>query len=291
MLNDSKANKVFMLALVLVIALVTSIQYSGNKKDLANRNEETFSLNKSDSLEITTISNDISLEIDPKAKQASASFGGGKTASLSVEKIGTKVSIKVSTIKRGFFSFSPTNTSRLVIIIPERYLARLSITTVSGDIDIMKDIAAETIAVKTISGNIDALNLNAENSVSIATVSGQISCYSIKSENKASIATTSGQIDINEVQGADIELRTISSDIEATARVKAGGEIKTSSTSGEIQLDLRGNENLSVTAGSTSGDIQVHAKDQETHSFSDKTGTGVTQVSAKTISGAIKLLY
>ena len=291
MLNDSKANKIFMLAVVLVIALVTSIQFSGNKKDLANRNEAIFDLKSSDSLEINTASNGISLEIDPRAKQASASLGGGKTANLSVEKSGSKVLVKVSTIKSGFFSFYPTNTSRLVVTIPESYLANLSITTVSGDVDIMKDFAADTIALKTISGKLDALNLNAKNSVSIATVSGEISCYSIKSENKASIATTSGNIDINEVQGADIELRSISASIETAAKVKSGGEIKTSSTSGGIELDLRGNENLSITASTTSGGIRINAKEQETKAFSDKTGTGTTQVSARTTSGSIKLLY
>jgi hypothetical protein len=291
MLKDSKANKIFMLALVLVIALVTSIQYSGNKQDLANRNEQTFDLKSSDTLEINTVINDISVEIDPTAKQASASLGGEKTASLTVEKTGTKVSVKVTNIKRGFWAFSPTNTSRLVVTLPISYLASLSIATVSGDIDIMKDIESEKITVKSMSGNLDALNINAEKSISIATVSGDISCYSIASNDKVSVATTSGNIDINEIKGSTVELHSISSTFETTVQVIKGGDLNAASTSGDIQLDLKKTGNLSISATTISGDIVANTKEQEGHSFSDKTGEQNTKVSVKTVSGTIDLRY
>ena len=291
MLNDSKANKIFLLTVVLAIAFATTMLYSGNKKDLSNENVAIIDLKSSDSLEISTISNHITLKIDPRAKQASASLGGRKTANLSVGKTGSKVFVNVGPFLGGSFSFVPTNTARLVVTIPESYLASLSISTVSGDVDIIKDVAADTISINTISGKIDASNLNAENSVSIATVSGEISCHSIESKRKATIATTSGNIDINEVQGADLELRSVSSTVETTAKIKTGGNLKTSSSSGKIKLDLRGNENLSITAATISGGIRINSKEQENHAFSDRTGTGTTQVSAITTSGSINLLY
>jgi DUF4097 and DUF4098 domain-containing protein YvlB len=291
MLNDSKANKIFMLVLVLVVALFSTVRYTGNKKDLTSRTEQTFELKTSDSLEITTASNDISVEIDPKAKQASASLGGGKTAGLSVVKNGSTVEVKVSPIRKSFFSFSIPNSSRLVVTLPQDYLENLSVTTVSGDLDIMRDIEIGKLAAKTISGDIDALDLKAKNSVSLATVSGQISCYSVDSQMKVSIATTSGDIDINEIKGFDVEIHSISANIETTIDVLAEGNLKATSTSGNIQLSLKDSENLTLSTNTTSGGIRVKDAEQAEKTYTVKTGDGSTQVSVKTTSGNIEVRY
>jgi DUF4097 and DUF4098 domain-containing protein YvlB len=291
MLNDSKANKIFMLVLVLIVALFSTIRYTGNKTDMTSRTEQTFDLKTSDALEITTVSNDISVEIDPKAKRASASVGGGKTAKLSVERNGSTVEIKVSPIKKSFFSFSIPNTSRLVVTLPQNYLESLSITTVSADIDIMRDLEVEKLAAKTISGDIDALNLKAKDSVSLASTSGQISCYSVDSKRKASIATTSGDIDINEILGSDIEIHSISANIETAVTVQPGGNLKATSTSGNIELSLKGIENLKLSANTTSGGIRVRDAEQAGKSYTETTGDGSTQVFAKTTSGNIEISY
>ena len=257
MRSDSKSRKLHILALVAVIALIFSVTNGSCAiSGRGTKNGQPFSVAHSDSLEIVTTGNDVTVRIDPKATEATVNQG------VMVEGNGTTHSI---------VCFPPSGNERVDIILPPRFLSSLSISTVNGDIEIGQGLEAGTITLKSVSGNVDTHRMKATGSVSISTISGNL--------------------DMGKIDAFDIALNSVSSNIKASAKVRQGGNVQVVSTSGNIELDLRGTDNLSLSANSTSGKILANTNKVGGYHFSDKTGTGKTRVSARTMSGAIRFLY
>ena len=291
MLKDTKANKIFLIILVCVLALVFSFDHFWEKQGRDNRGEESFTLQDSDSLTIKTINNNITLEIDPAATKASASIGGNETDNLTVVRNGNEVTIQVSPLNKRFISFIGGSSSRLVVTIPSVKLNRVEIASTNGEIDIMQDMEAKQIEIKNISGDIDLLNLKAEDTLSLSTISGQISGFSAASDKKLTISTTSGGIDLNKVQGLDIKLQSISSSIETEVELASKGDLKASSTSGRLDLKLIKAENLNLDATTISGSITFNDLEQEGKKASLETGDANTDVQLSSVSGSIDIHY
>jgi len=291
MLKDTKANKIFLIILVSAIALLFSMDYVWQKRGKENRSEQTYSFSASDSLVVSTISTDVVLAVDPKAKEALVSIGENDRDSLKTVRKGNELSIVVSPLSRGFLNFFKSQETPLVITLPQVQLDQLVIKTTSGDILFMKDFEANKIQLTSISGDVDMLNLTSSDALQIKTISGTTSGYSAKSEGQLDFGSTSGDFEVDRMEGQNISLHTISGDIEGLVHILPQGRLEGSATSGSLELDLTKTENLDIRATKISGSILFNNQRQESSPALASTGNKQTSVKLSTVSGNLDLRF
>lgn len=291
MLKDSNANKIFLIVLVSILAILFSMDFVWQKRGKETRDEQSYSLSASDSVKITTISNDIVLSVDEKAKEASVSIGMNDRSSLKVEKRGNELVVTVSPLAKGFLNFFGSPGSPLVVNIPKTMLDRLELQTTSGDILLMQDFTANTIKIKSISGKVDILTLDADEELSLSTISGDISGYGAASKGRLSLSSTSGNVDINTMEGKDIHVNLISGDLDGALSIAANGSLEASAVSGRLDLDLGKSENLAIVASRISGSILFNGQKQDSSPATASTGNKQTEARLSTVSGEIHLTF
>lgn len=287
MLNDSKANKLFMLAVLLGIALLFAVRSGGGAKIA----EKTFAVREGDTLEIITTATDISFDIDDKATEGNVSIGNPDSNRLRIDRDGSTVTIGVDKETRGWDPFSKQGNARLVVTVPSDTIRKLKVTSVSGDIDLMKDIDLDRLEIASTSGDIDGINLRSSDSISITSVSGDLRCFTIESDGEATVSTASGDIDVNAIGGRSVELKTISADVTTTVQLPEGGQATVSSASGDLTMEFQGLSDYALAAQSISGDIMANSDDEQGTDYEDRAGNGSTKVTVETISGDIILKY
>ena len=291
MLKDTKANKIFLIILVSVIAILFSMDFVWQKRGKENRVEQSYSFAASDSLTITTVSTDVVLAVDPKAREASISIGENDKKYLKTVKNGKELSIVVSPLSSGFLNFFNSQATPLLVTLPQDSLDRLDIKTTSGDILFMQDFEARKIQSSSISGDVDMLNLTGKEEILIKTISGDVSGYSAKSKDKLTLASTSGDFEVDSLEGKSLSLRTISGEIEALVHILPQGRLEGSSTSGSVDLDLSKTENLDIHATSVSGSILFNNQRQENSPALASTGNKQTVVTLSTVSGELDIRF
>lgn len=289
MLKDSKALKLTLLAVVVVIMIVRFVPAGGANPA---RQEVVATASATSELSIKTIGSDIQITVDPTATGVSARLDSRRRtdSKLVLDQRGSKITIEEKLDHKwfGFSSSSPT----LLVTIPQAFtLSGLTVETVSGDIELETNLSAgSTIALKAISGEIDFLDLNAtEGTVRIASVSGSIEGYSVSAKN-IQVSSTSGAIEIYQYAGQNVELKSTSGEISGEAAIGSG--ILTAGTiSGEIDLYLAPDTDARIQATSFSGSIQLGGEStpraEKSANASLRSGTGL--VEAKTTSADISI--
>ena len=291
MLKDTKANKIFLIVVISILAILFSMDFVWQKRGKENRSEETYSFSASDSVKISTISTDVVLIVEPKAKEALVSIGENDKNSLKVVKNGKELSIVVTPLSRGFLNFFNSQNTPLVITLPQAMVDQLEIKTTSGDILFMQDFEARKILISSVSGDVDMLNLTSSDNLYIKTISGDISGYSAKSKDILSLASTSGDFEVDSLEGKDISLHTVSGDIEGRVHILPQGSLEGSTTSGSLDLDLSKTEDLDIRATKLSGSILFNNQKQEGSPASASTGQKHTVVKLSTISGNLDIRF
>lgn len=291
MLKDTKANKIFLIVLVLLLALSFTLMKGWEGRGRATRSDQDFEFKANDSLKVRTIANDVVIEVDDSLKRATVSIGGNERDVLSVLKTTSNLSVEVKPKTNWFFRFFSYAPSTLMIALPSSSLGSLDVSTISGDIQILHPMKAQTMEIKSTSGEVDFLTLEAKESLKVLSTSSSLSGSEAMSGKELEIATVSGDIEIQKVRAKDVQLKSISSDVEAEVEIIPGGSLTASSTSGELELDLRANANLNVQASTTSGTITFNERDQEGKSVELKTGSAQETVTLFTVSGSIELTY
>ncbi len=291
MLKDSKANKIFLIVVISILAILFSMDFVWQKRGKENRSELSYSFSANDSVKIVTVSTDIVLALDPKLKEAVISIGENDKKYLNVGKKGKELSIVVSPLSRGFLNFFTSQATPLVVTLPQARVDQLKIETGSGDILFMQDFEAQSIQINSISGDIDLLNLKATDELSIKTVSGDISGYSATSKDVLSFGSTSGDFEVGRLGGKALSLGTTSGDIEAQVHILAGGSLEGSSTSGDLELDLSKTEDLDIRATKVSGTILFNNQRQESSPALASTGNKQTVVKLATVSGDLDIRF
>ena len=291
MLKDTKANKIFLIAVISILAILFSMDFVWQKSGKENRSERTYSLSASDSVKIHTVSNDIVLAVDPQAKEALVSIGQNDKASLKVVKNGKELSIVVSPLSRGFLRFFNSPGTPLLVTLPKVLFDQLEIKTTSGDILFMQDFEARKILASSISGSIDMLNLSSSEDLQLKTISGDISGYSAKSGGQVTLASTGGDLEVDSLEGKNISLKTISGNIEGRAHIFPQGSLEGSSTSGNVELDLSMTENLDIRATKVSGEILFNSQKQAGSPAIATTGQKNIVVKLSTISGNLDIRF
>ncbi|MGH0052027.1 MAG: DUF4097 family beta strand repeat-containing protein [Sphaerochaetaceae bacterium] len=291
MLKDSNANKIFLIILVLVLALSFSLFKGWERRGIEQRGEQHIDFQTGDSLHVSTISNNIIIEVDENQKQATLSLGSNDKEQLKVSKQGSLITVSVSPIKRWFLRFFSYDSSPLIITLPGRTLEMLEISSTSGDITLMHPLEARIINISGISSEIDFLSLLATDQIGIHTTSGEISGKDASSEGIAEFSSTSGEIEVQHISGDGIIIKGVSSGIEAEIQLPEQGSVEVHTTSGEIDLDLRKSKNLQIMVSTISGEIEFNDKEQAGNKASLKTGDGRNPVTIASVSGEIDLLY
>lgn len=291
MLKDTKANKIFLIVVISILAILFSMDFVWQKRGKENRSEQAFSFSASDSLSISTISSDVVLVVDPKAREALVSIGENDKDSLKVVKNGKELSIVVTPLSRGFLNFFNSQITPLVVTLPQAIVDHLEIKTTSGDILFMQDFEAQRIQVNSVSGDVDMLNLTSSGDLQIKTISGDISGYSAKSKALLSLASTSGDFEVDSLEGKNISLHTTSGDIEGQVHILPQGSLEGSSTSGKLELDLSKTEDLDIRATKISGSILFNNLKQESSPALATTGKKHTAVKLATVSGDLDIRF
>ena len=291
MLKDTNANKIFLIILVLILALSFSLYKGWEKRGTEQRRDQQIDFQEGDSLEVSTISNDIIIEVDEGARQASISLGKHDNEELKVSKQGSLVTVSVTPIKRWFIRFFSYNPSPLMITLPSEDLGRLEVTSTSGDITLMHPMKTNSTKVSGVSGEVDFLTLRASDNLELRTVSGDISGKEASSDGDVTLSSTSGTVEVQQISGAKTTLKTVSSRIEGEVRLPEGSSVEAKTTSGAIELNLRSSENLKVTASTVSGSIEFNDERQTGNEASLQTGEASNLVRLSSVSGEIDLLY
>ncbi|WDE04647.1 DUF4097 family beta strand repeat protein [Thalassomonas viridans] len=216
--------------------------------------------------------------------------------------------------------------SDLTIFVPKD--ARVSFGGVSSDVKLVN--LHRNIEVKTVSGDLKGENLT--NHVELATVSGHIKTKQlsgklnlstvsgdikdndssgrlqlkavsgdIKSRSKASevlVKSVSGEVDLNLDEVDELEISTVSGDVESGLMLKDSGIVKLSSISGDMEIkfqkDVQASFRLNASAGGElinklTSDKAIEAKYGPGAKLQFATGNGNGSVRASTVSGNIKL--
>lgn len=152
------------------------------------------------------------------------------------------------------FHFSINSYNYTEIYLPAEYAGSLDISTVSGDIDVERDLLLEgELVLSSTSGNIDAdtRNMKAKN-CRIESVSGDVSLSAIEA-GTADISTTSGDI---RVEKADARTSLSCSSISGEIKIYTlkTDEADVSSTSGDIWIE---SAEAAATCSTTSGNISI----------------------------------
>lgn len=160
----------------------------------------------------------------------------------------------------------------LEVSIPKGYPGRLSITTVSADIEVSDRLLTE-LSIETTSGD-----------VRIAGVRGAA----------VSLRTTSGTLRAEYIEAEQTQLSSVSGDINVG---RLTGSLRARSTSGEIAVGLPADAGFRLDARSVSGrvtcafPIQLSdgSDERARHGLVGEVGSGRDQISIVTVSGDIAL--
>ncbi len=243
------------------------------------------------------------------------------------EKNDNGILIKVVTPRDiGHGSYSNEDGSNLVINLPQN--ARVNFDGISTDVkaknlqhgselksvsgDIVAVNLADHIEISTISGDINTIDLSGK--ISLNSVSGEISdknsqgrlrieavsgnIAAISNANNVSAHAVSGEIKLNLQKVDELELNTVSDDVNVILSLNNDGIIKANSVSGDINLFFQNNVQASFRLSSSVNDDIVNkltdkkaktAKYGPGASLNFATGNGNGSVRINTVSGDIKV--
>lgn len=148
----------------------------------------------------------------------------------------------------------------VAIYLPESAYASLSVTSVSGNVEIPADFSFTEAKVQSTSGNIRFF-ASVENGLSAKTVSGDMNMRNV-SPKSLRVQSTSGDITIASVHVAEeLIAKTVSGDLDFSAI--DCGSLDANTTSGEVECSaLRASGSLRIKT--VSGDVELRGCDADT---------------------------
>jgi DUF4097 and DUF4098 domain-containing protein YvlB len=290
MLKDTKATKIALLVLVVILGLSFSLFRGCDITSRGSKADQSVAFTSSDSLKVSTITNNIIIKIDPNSTQARVSIGKSDNDTLSVTKSSSQLSVEVKPKKRLFFNIFSYKPSNLVITLPTSELNNLDVSSVSGSIQLLQPITAQQIRINSTSGKVDVLDVQAKKDIRLSTISGSIRSNTAKSSGNLEVLSTSGSLKVEKVSAARSILRTVSGSIDSIVFLPQQGSLEAKSTSGSVKLDLRNASDLSLNASTVSGRITFNGQEQEKKP-SLSLGASNQSVNLSSVSGSIAVTH
>ena len=158
----------------------------------------------------------------------------------------------------------------VAVYLPESAYASLSVSGVSGNVEIPADFSftnaqvqctsgdvrflasvENKLSIKTVSGNLSVRDL-APKSLYVQTTSGDVTIASVRTEAELEVKTVSGDIGFSQVECGSVNAETTSGDVGASA-LCVSGSMRIKTVSGDV--DLRGCDADTLWIKTTSGDV------------------------------------
>ncbi|MCL2747693.1 MAG: DUF4097 domain-containing protein [Oscillospiraceae bacterium] len=313
---------IFVLMLTGVVSVPSFV--APDKIDLLR--EESFPLDGLVDLNIRCRTEDIRVTLSDGDIITVRQYGSADADLLfTSERTGSALTISIPARSLSFSClFRFWSNAYLEVALPSSYAQRLELTAVSGSVNlpgfvgsaitlssVSGDIQVGNVAVtgdatlKNTSGDIRAADIQAQNA-SLKTVSGDIRCGTLTLEGQAELGTTSGDIRADALHSQTYDVHSISGDISLQSALAGGGRLHTvsgninaagvvvtnpitaGSTSGDIRLALAYGQHCEFKMKSTSGDLRSNAPISRNRKEANGTvGDGGPDISASTVSGDI----
>lgn len=164
---------------------------------------------------------------------------------------------------------------------------KLDLHTVSGNVRL--DATSPQVRIKSVSGEV-TLEGTADH-LSITTVSGDI--HARQAVHNATAQSVSGDIHLGGGPLQEVQMESVSGDLNLDATLAADADADLHSTSGDIEVNLGGHAQISISANTFSGDIHsaygtVHTPEYGPgSSLNARVGNGNATITLKTMSGDI----
>lgn len=286
MLKDTRANKLFLLALVILLALGFAWVRGEIFLGKTYRSHEVIPFNQGDSLAVSTTTNPIILEVDPQATGVSLEIGTFEQKQVVTAKNGSNLSIKVSPKRRIWpFTFFGSPASTLIVTVPPDRIKDLSLSSISGKVTVLHSLKLNSASIAATSSKVSVLDIFANKKISLSSVSGSVDAKSLISSDSLEVKSTSGSVEVQSLQAPKITAKSVSGSVNVGLDLKSASDVSLSSTSGKIDADLHDSDNYTITASSTNGSITIGKERQSTFTK----GTGSSKITLRTVSGSISV--
>lgn len=165
----------------------------------------------------------------------------------------------------------------------------LTVNTVSGDVQ-LQCLEGEG-QIQTVSG--DVTIRDARGPLEINATSGDIDVQGAR--NSVTAHNVSGDVSLLDISGNDVDVETVSGDVEYSGRVLDNGRYRLAAHSGDVTLHVTGSLNATVSVSTFSGDfasdfpIELQPGSHVSREWEFKQGTGSARVRLNSFSGTINL--
>jgi len=214
---------------------------------------------------------------------------------LTVRKDGGDVFVEVKKKRGVFIGLRSFLDARLTVSIPRQWEGSvLSVSTVSGALQVKEPVSGRSVYLKSVSGAINFDTIRTTREASVETVSGAIRGHLVEAgeldlssvsgaiqvdsitetgNGKALVETVSGSIRIGRTEGDSFKLGSVSGAIQVALPARFAGVVTTSSISGSTSADFAsehtassdkrtqrhtvGSGTDSMEVGTTSGSIRI----------------------------------
>ncbi|MEQ8955548.1 MAG: DUF4097 family beta strand repeat-containing protein [Gammaproteobacteria bacterium] len=197
----------------------------------------------------------------------------GEDVDVIFEQSGNAVAVKVVHPKKSGW-FGSGNNHRVDFVIEMPATGRYALKSVSGDIDVAG--VGGRVRLETVSGSIRIL----------------------ESSGHLELRTVSGSIEMEKVQSADLEVNTVSGDIDYKDGDLSGENYDFSSVSGDISISFDNEASFRVRGKTVSGGVRIDSgvkteifkhKYAGNQSFDGEYNGGETGLNLSSVSGSIRL--
>ena len=122
----------------------------------------------------------------------------------------------------------------ITVYLPESVYETLSVTSVSGDVEVPANFSFTEAKVESTSGDVRFL-ASVEKDLSVKTVSGDVTVDSVRVSGTLTAKTVSGDLSLSRITCGSINAETTSGDVDCTA-LRASGNLRIKTVSGDVEL-------------------------------------------------------
>lgn len=159
-------------------------------------------------------------------------------------------------------------------------MKNITLQTVSGKVT-MHGFSADKISLSSVSGEIDAVGITSNDTTMLITTSGEIDVERVTAK-RLEASSVSGNIDISEINSTQGSYSTVSGPVDLDGMLIGNHEVSSTSGSVSIESDLPASE-FTCSVSSISGRSTLNDM-----SFKNSIGNGPNKLSVNTTSGSIE---
>jgi len=165
----------------------------------------------------------------------------------------------------------------------------VTISTTSGDV--MLQCLDGDGQIQTISGDVTVTD--ARSALEINATNGDVAVRGAR--GPVTVHNTSGDVSLSDISGNDVDIETVSGDLDYSGRILDSGRYRLSAHSGDVTLHVSGSLNATVSVSTFSGDfasdfpIELQPGSHVSREWEFRQGSGSARVRLNSFSGTINL--